>query len=169
MSNEEGKVISPKETPLKNPRHEAFVQAYVEGLPAYKAYLEAGYKCTIGAAAVEASRLLKNPNIQNRRRHLLEGLAESLIVTKESLCAEYEAARALAIEQGQAAAAISATAAKARLFGLEAPKDVNIKFNATFNQMTDDELRFEVASMVNELRAMKGQPPLELPTKKTEP
>ena len=118
---------------------------------------------------MEASRLLKNPNIQNRRRHLLEGLAESLIVTKESLCAEYEAARALAIEQGQAAAAISATAAKARLFGLEAPKDVNIKFNATFNQMTDDELRFEVASMVNELRAMKGQPPLELPTKKTEP
>ncbi|WP_292261840.1 hypothetical protein [Mesorhizobium sp.] len=51
MSNEEGRIISPKETPLKNPRHEAFVQAYVEGLPAYKAYLEAGYNCGARAAA----------------------------------------------------------------------------------------------------------------------
>ncbi|MDG4902926.1 MULTISPECIES: hypothetical protein [unclassified Mesorhizobium] len=44
MSNEESQV---KCAPLKNPRH----QAYVDGLPAYKAYLEAGYKCSVRAAA----------------------------------------------------------------------------------------------------------------------
>lgn len=163
MSNEEGRVISPKETPLKNPRHEAFVQAYVEGLPAYKAYLEAGYKCTIGAAAVEASRLLKNPNIQNRRRHLLEGLAESLIVTKETLCAELEQARALAHELGQPAAATAASVAKARLLGIEAPKELNVNLTATFNQMTDSELHFEIAAMINEIRAAKGMPLRPLP------
>lgn len=124
-------------------------------------------KSAVGAA-VESSKLLKKPDIQDRRRQLLEQMAETLIVSKESLYAEYEAARALAIEQGQAAAAISATAAKARLFGLEAPKDVNIKLNVTFSQMTDDELRFEVASMINEVRAIKGLAPLELSTRKTE-
>ncbi|MFK0693085.1 terminase small subunit [Mesorhizobium sp. IMUNJ 23033] len=158
-----------KSVPLRNPRHEAFVLAYTEGLPAYAAYLRAGYKCSVRTAAVESSKLLKKPDIQDRRRQLLEELAETLIVSKESLWVEYEAARALAIKQGQAAAAISATAAKARLFGLEAPKDVNIKLNATFNQMTDDELRFEVASMINEARAIKGLAPLELSTRKTEP
>ncbi|WP_143749713.1 hypothetical protein [Mesorhizobium sp. WSM3879] len=35
--------------------------------------------------------------------------------------------------------------------------------DGTFSQLTDDELRFEVASMINEARAIKGQPPLALP------
>ncbi|WP_095201271.1 terminase small subunit [Mesorhizobium carmichaelinearum] len=152
-----------KSGPLKNPRHEAFVQAYTEGLPAYAAYLRAGYKCSVRTAAVESSKLLKKPDIQNRRRHLLEGLAESLIITKESLCAELEQARALAHEQGQSAAATAASVAKARLLGIEAPKEINVNLTATFNQMTDDELRFEVASMINEARAVKGQPPIALP------
>lgn len=153
--------------PLSNPRHEAFVQAHVEGLPAYAAYLQAGYKCTVRTAEVESSKLLKKPEIRNRRRQLLEDLAETLIVTKESLYQEYEQARALAHEQGQAAAAINAIAAKSRLFGLDAP-NVNVNINTAFNQMTEDELRFELASMVNAVRAAKGQPLLELPPKKGE-
>ncbi|WP_176478372.1 hypothetical protein [Mesorhizobium sp. WSM3876] len=48
MRNEEGKI---KCAPHKNPGHEAFVQAYVDGLPASQAHLEAGYKCSARAAA----------------------------------------------------------------------------------------------------------------------
>ncbi|MER9840553.1 terminase small subunit [Mesorhizobium australicum] len=146
--------------PLRNPRHEAFVRGYVEGLPAYKAYLEAGYKCTVRAAAAESSKLLTKPDIQNRRRHLLEGLAERLIVSKESLCAELEQARALAHEHGQAAAATAASIAKARLLGIQAPKELNVNLTATVNQMTDSELHFEIAAMINEIRASKGMRPL---------
>ncbi|MHB9468732.1 terminase small subunit [Mesorhizobium sp. W050] len=146
--------------PLRNPRHEAFVRGYVEGLPAYKAYLEAGYKCTIRAAAVESSKLLTKPDIQNRRRHLLEGLAESLMVSKESLCAELEQARALAHEHGQSAAATAASIAKARLLGIEAPKELNVNLTATVNQMTNSELHFEIAAMINEIRAAKGIRPV---------
>lgn len=146
--------------PLRNPRHEAFVRAYVEGLPAYKAYLEAGYNCSVRAAAVESSKLLTKPDIQNRRRHLFEGLAERLIVSKESLCAELEQARALAHEHGQAAAATAASIAKARLLGIEAPKELNVNLTATVNQMTDSELHFEIAAMINEIRASKGMRPL---------
>jgi hypothetical protein len=149
--------------PLKNPRHEAFVQAYTEGLPAYKAYLQAGYKCSVRTAMVESSKLLRKPDIRNRRRQLLEELAERILVTKESLCMEYDHAIALAHEQGQPAAAISAITAKAKLFGLEAPKNVKVNLSSTFSQMTDEELRYELASLVNAVRAAKGQPLLELP------
>jgi hypothetical protein len=40
---------------------------------------------------------------------------------------------------------------------------VNVNINATYNQMTDEELRYELASLVNAVRAAKGQPLLELP------
>jgi hypothetical protein len=57
--------------------------------------------------------------------------------------------------------------AKAKLFGLEAPsKNVNVNLSGTFNQMTDDELRYELASLVNAVRAAKGQPLVALPARK---
>ncbi|ESY85776.1 terminase [Mesorhizobium sp. LNHC220B00] len=103
---------------------------------------------------------MTKPDIQNRRRHLLEGLAETLMISKESLCAELEQARALAHEHGQAAAATAASIAKARLLGIEAPKELNVNLTATVNQMTDSELHFEIAAMINEIRALKGMRPL---------
>jgi hypothetical protein len=60
--------------------------------------------------------------------------------------------------------ATQAAMAKAKLFGLEAPSwNLNVNVNARFNQMTDDELRYELASLVNAVRAAKGQPLVELP------
>ncbi|ESX29958.1 hypothetical protein X765_13295 [Mesorhizobium sp. LSHC440B00] len=82
------------------------------------------------------------------------------MVSKESLCAELEQARALAHEHGQSAAATAASIAKARLLGIEAPKELNVNVTATVNQMTDSELHFEIAAMISEIRAAKGMRPL---------
>jgi predicted RND superfamily exporter protein len=154
---------------LKNPRWEIFAQGRAEGLPLYKAYLRAGYKCSAEVAMTSASALIRNPQVRARLRELIDRLAEKQMITRETLVAEYEQVIALAHEVGQPAAAATAIKEKQRLMELDpASKNINVNINATFNQMTDDELRFEVASMVNELRAMKGQPPLALPAKKEE-
>lgn len=155
---------------LKNPMWEAFVQNRAEGMPIGKAYMHAGYKVKdINVAFVNGSRLLRNATVKNRYRELIEALAETMMVTRESLAAELDDAAHQAAELGQSSARVSALATKAKLFGLEAPnRNLNVNLNGTFNQLTDDELRFEVASMVNELRAVKGQQPIPLPVKKEE-
>ena len=81
-------------------------------MPAYKAWLQAGYKGSTEVAMSASSRLLRNVEVQNRLRALIEQLADTMMVTKESLLAEYEQARALAHELGEASAAIAAVAAK---------------------------------------------------------
>lgn len=115
------------------------------------------------------SRLLRNVHIQARLRELIDARAEKVVVTRESLAAEIDDAAEQASELDQPSVRVQAAMAKAKLFGLEAPsKNVNLNINATYNQMTDDELRFELASMVNAVRAAKGQPLLELPGPKKE-
>jgi hypothetical protein len=152
---------------LQNPRWEAFAQGVASGLPAYKAYLDAGYKCSQKDAFSSSSVLSRNPKVFARVRELNEMLAERMNVTRESLAREYDHIAQAAYADGQFAAAKGAIEAKQSVLGLDTEKkNINVNINATFNQMTDDELRFEVASMVNELRAMKGQPPLALPAKK---
>ena len=87
-----------------------------------------------------------------------------MIITKETLLAEYEQARALAHELGQASAAIAAVAAKQRLVGLDPmTKTLNVSLSGSFNGLTEDELGFELASMINEVRGAAGNAPIPLP------
>lgn len=135
-----------------------------------KAYRLAGYKVTSNESAFAAgSTLLRNVTVKARLRELIEQLAETMVVTRESLASELDDAAAQAEELGQSSARVSALAAKAKLFGLEAPtRNLNVNLSGTFNQLTDDELRFEVASMINEARAVKGIAPIALPAKREE-
>lgn len=154
---------------LKNPRWELFAQGKANGLPAYQAYLDAGFKCSLAAACNMGPRLLRNALVANRVKELVEELAEKMLVTRESLAAEIDQGIVLAHKTEQPASVISGAMAKAELFGLKSPnRNLNVNLTGTFSQLTDDELRFEVASMVNELRAVKGQPPIALPVKKEE-
>lgn len=154
---------------LKNPRHEAFIQAHTEGLPAYKAYLQAYKTKNVRTAMVESSKLLRKPDVRSRKRELLDILAETSMVTKESLVAEYDQVIALAHEMGQPAAAATAIAAKQRLTGHDPmSKSLTLNVSGTFNQLTDDELGFEVASMINEARGAAGKAPVALPAPQTE-
>ena len=152
---------------LKNPRHESFAQGRASGLPAYKAYLEAGYKATVETAFANSSKLLRNAKVQGRIRELTEKLSERLMVTRESICMEYDQAIALAHAQGQPAAAAGAIASKQRLMGLEPmSKSLSVSISGTFNQLTEDELGFELASMINEVRGAAGKAPVPLPAPK---
>lgn len=149
---------------LSNPRHEAFIQALTEGLPAYKAYLQAYKTTNVRTAMVESSKLLRKPDVRTRRRELLDILAETSMVTKESLVAEYDQAIALAHEMGQPAAAATAIAAKQRLTGHDPmTKSLNLSLTGSFSQLTEDELGFEFASMINEVRGAAGKAPVALP------
>jgi hypothetical protein len=100
--------------PLKNVRHERYVQALFEGKPASTAYEEAGYVANDG----NAIRLKGNEKVQARLRELQETVAKETKVTVESICKELDAANEVARAKGQAAAMVSASALRAKLAGL---------------------------------------------------
>ena len=101
----------------------AFVAAYLETGKPSESYKAAGYKCdrmSDGHIAEEAQRLLKNPHVA---RIIEQGRAEARErsqATIESLTDELEQNRqgALNAVPCQAAAAVAATMAKAKLHGL---------------------------------------------------
>lgn len=98
---------------LKNARHERFAQELAKGKPASTAYAVAGYKPDRSAAA----RLSAKIHISSRVAELQERFARKAEVTTESLTRELEEARALALAESQASAAVAATMGKAKLHG----------------------------------------------------
>jgi hypothetical protein len=100
--------------PLKNVRHERYVQALFEGKPASTAYEEAGYRFNEG----NAIRLKGNEKVQARPRELQETVAEANEVTVSSLLGELEQARAKASSLDQLSAAVRAIEAKAKVSGI---------------------------------------------------
>jgi len=101
-------------TPLKNPKHEAFVHAYLKCGDATAAFEVAGFKRDSG----NAHRLFKNPKVQARLRELQDEIAAKVPVTIEGLIGELEEARQHATGKNQFAAAIKAILGKAQLSGL---------------------------------------------------
>jgi hypothetical protein len=101
-------------TPLRNARHEAFVQHLLEGKTALDAYEAAGFKRDDGNAA----RLRRNPKVEARLAELQAEIAGATKVTVESLIAELEDARIRATDVKQLSASIRAIEAKAKLAGL---------------------------------------------------
>lgn len=61
---------------LKNPKHEKFAQNLVEGMPASRAYIAAGYKSVGNVAEVCAMQLLRRPLVQARVSELKEAVSE---------------------------------------------------------------------------------------------
>ena len=98
---------------------------------------------------------------------MADDLAQTMIVTRESLAAEYDQVIAGAHREKQYAAAASAIAAKQKLLGFDpAQRNLNVNLTGSFNGLTDDELAFEFASMINEARASAGKAPIALPAPK---
>jgi Terminase small subunit len=154
---------------LDNPRWEKFAQFRASGLPAYQAYLAAGYRCSDAVAMSRASELGRKGKVFARLRELNQELAEKMGVTRESLAREYDQIAQAAFAAGQFAAAKGAVEAKQGVLGLNpTSKSENVNLHGTFSQLTDEELHYEFASMLNEIRAAKGEPPRELPAKDEE-
>jgi phage terminase small subunit len=104
--------------PLKNPRHERFCQALLEGLSATDAHERAGYERDDGNAA----RLRANPKVVERLAELQAEVAKDTKVTVESLLSELEEARAKAVSLDQMSAAVKSISEKARISGLMVQK-----------------------------------------------
>lgn len=104
---------------LDNPRHELYAQGIAKGKSQRQSYLDAGYSPT-GDPSTDscASQLLSQLKVIARVSELLEAAAKRTEVTIESISAEYEEARNLAIVEKQTSAAVAATTGKAKLHGL---------------------------------------------------
>lgn len=105
-------------------KQEAFALAFFETGNAAEAYRRA-YDVAKDAKDhwiyVEAGQLLDHPAIALRLKGLQEQAERHAIFTRQKAIEEYEEARTLALQSGAAAAAVSATNGKVKLFGLEAP------------------------------------------------
>lgn len=99
---------------LKNTRHERVAQELAKGKTAVEAYALAGYRPNRS----HASRLVAKGIIRSRVAELQERGAKRVEVTTESIAAELEEARVLALAEKQASAAVSASLGKAKLYGL---------------------------------------------------
>ena len=87
-----------------------------------------------------------------------------MMVTRESLCMEFDHVIALAHAERQPGAAASALAAKQKLMGFDpVSKSVSVNLSESFIDLTEDELGFELASMINEVRGAAGKAPVALP------
>lgn len=148
-----------------SPQQELFLRNRAEGMAIAAAYMRAGYKVkTKEAAFTCGSRMLRKAHIRARLRSLIDEVAETMVVTRESLAAEIDQASQQAEALDQPNVVVAAAMAKAKLFGLEAPsRSVNLNISGSFNQLTEDELGFELASMINEVRSAAGKVPVQLP------
>ena len=100
--------------PLRNPRHERFCHALLEGNSATAAYEAAGYAKDDG----NATRLRANPKVHARLAELQSDVVKETKITVESLLTELEAARQKATDLDQLSAAVRAIEAKAKVSGL---------------------------------------------------
>lgn len=106
------------------PKQEAFVQSYLETGNASEAYRSSGYSGGNPKTVHEAaSRLLKNSKVIARLAELQKIHQERHEVTVDSLVAELDEARQLALKTEAPAAAVSATMGKGKLLGLIVEKN----------------------------------------------
>jgi hypothetical protein len=99
---------------LKDMRQERFCLLVHKGVVPFKAYPMAGYRPDFA----NPYRLTENDGVKRRLAELSAPVARKARVSAESLLEELEAGRMLAFAKGNAAAAVAATMAKAKLAGL---------------------------------------------------
>lgn len=111
------------------PKQEAFARAYVETSNASEAYRRAynAENMKRESIAVEACKLLDDPNVAQMVQSLKEEALQRHRLTVDDLLRELEEARMAAYQQEkpQAAAMVAASMGKAKLLGLEAPSKVD--------------------------------------------
>jgi hypothetical protein len=135
---------------LKNPKYEAYAQARFKGLSQDESYKLAGYKPDRGAA----HRMSTLPLIVARVEELQARLAKKAEVTVETIVAELDAAIRQARKLKQVGVMVNAINSKAKLYGLFVERSV-VSVTHNYAQMTEEELRFEIAAIHAEARALK--------------
>lgn len=106
---------------MLTPKQEAFCKAFLETGNASEAYRMSyeAKKMNAASIGIEAFRLLENPKISLRMDELRAVVSVKHNITIESILAELEEARQLALETGKAGPAVQASMGKAKLAGLD--------------------------------------------------
>lgn len=131
------------------PKQEKFARKYIECSNASEAYrVVYGNNATPKSVNEIASRLLVK--VQSRVRELQAKHEKRHMVTVDTIAAELDEARNLAVRIEQPSAAVSATMGKAKIYGLLIDKtEVTGKNGAPIQieQMNDDQLNEAIAAL----------------------
>lgn len=106
------------------PKQAAFAAAFFEcgnAAEAYRRAYDVAPDAKDGWLYVEACQLLDNPKVTHRLKELREQADRLSIFNLAKAMDEYEEARQLALIKDMPAAAVSATAGKVKLLGLDKP------------------------------------------------
>ncbi|MCO7469502.1 terminase small subunit [Stenotrophomonas maltophilia] len=122
------------------PKQQRFVQEYLQDHNGTQAAIRTGYSAK--TAKQQGSRLLAEPRIQAAVRAGQKKVAKKAEVTVDSLMAELEQARKLALKEKQASAAVTATMGKGKLAGLLVEKHKHSGAIGTYDlkNLSDDDL-----------------------------
>jgi hypothetical protein len=135
---------------LSNAKHELFCQHLALGKTASEAYEMAGYKPSRSNASV----LRAKQNVSERLSEILQQserkVVQQIEYTRDSILAELEEARQMAIELKNPSAAWQAAMAKAKILGLIIDRR-EVGETGAFDHMTDEELVREATRMAREL------------------
>ncbi len=131
-----------------SPKQQRFAEEYVIDHNATQAAIRAGYSPK--TAYSQGQRLLKNVEVAEAVRAKEVRLSRKIEVTVASLTAELEEARALAMANGQASAAVQATMGKAKLHGLLVDRS-EVK---TTSEMSLEQARERIKEIEAELAAI---------------
>ncbi|OEZ02309.1 MULTISPECIES: terminase small subunit [Stenotrophomonas] len=121
-------------------KQQRFVQEYLKDQNGTQAAIRSGY--SEKTAKQQGSRLLTEPRIQAAVRVGQQKMAKKAEVTVDSLMAELEQARKLALKEKQASAAVTATMGKGKLAGLLVEKRQHSGAVGTYNlkDLSDNDL-----------------------------
>ena len=135
---------------LSNAKHELFCQHLALGKTASEAYELAGYKPSRSNASV----LRAKQNVSDRLSEILQQSEKKVVqqieYTRDSILAELEEARRLAIEWKQSSGAWQAAMAKAKILGLIIDRR-EVGETGAFDELTDEELISAAARKAREL------------------
>ena len=108
-------ILAPTGDMPLSPKYTLFIEAYCMGRNATQAAIAAGYSPK--TAHVQGSRMLTNVKVSSNIEDRLQDHRERCNVTMETLTAELEETRLLAMKAGKPTAAVKAITAKAKLHG----------------------------------------------------
>ncbi|WP_367346460.1 terminase small subunit [Stenotrophomonas bentonitica] len=122
------------------PKQQRFVSEYLKDHNGTQAAIRTGY--SERTAKQQGSRLLAERRIQAAVRAGQQKVAKKAEVTVDSLMAELEQARKLALKEKQASAAVTATMGKGKLAGLLVEKRQHSGAVGTYNlkDLSDNDL-----------------------------
>ncbi|MBS4799358.1 MAG: terminase small subunit [Stenotrophomonas maltophilia] len=122
------------------PKQQRFVLEYLKDQNGTQAAIRAGY--SESTARQQGSRLLTDARVLAAVRAGQKKVAKKAEVTVDSLMAELEQARKLALKEKQASAAVTATMGKGKLAGLLVEKHKHSGAIVTYNlkDLSDDDL-----------------------------